>query len=218
MIERKMEEALEHIWTAGKERGMAEREAISEQLRTESTNKVFEEMSRGGLVNLDERMVKLTYAGRKKAELIIRRHRLAERLIYDVLNIRSDKFESNTCQFEYFLPDDITSGICTLLGHPGECPHGKAIPRGKCCKKARKDIKALIAPLSELRPGDVGRVVYTTIKDQDRLGIISGIGILHGTELRVYQKTPTFVLQIGESQIAVDEDMVSGIYVRHKYW
>lgn len=218
MTQCKIEEALEHIWTAGKGRGSAEREAISERLRTESTNMVFEEMSREGLVNLDERMVKLTHAGGKKAELIIRRHRLAERLVYDVLNIRSDKFESNTCQFEYFLPDDIISGICTLLGHPDECPHGKAIPKGKCCKKTRKDIKALIVPLSELRPGDVGRVVYTTIKDQDRLDIISEVGLLHGTELRVHQKTPTFVLQIRESQIALDEDIVKGIYVRHKYW
>ncbi|MFQ5686338.1 MAG: metal-dependent transcriptional regulator [Candidatus Scalindua sp.] len=150
--------------------------------------------------------------------MITRRHRLAERLIYDVLNIRNGTFESNTCQFEYFLPDDIIPCICTLLGHPDECPHGKVIPKGKCCKKARKDIKALIAPLSELRPGDVGRVVYTTIKDQDSLDIISGIGILHGIELRVHQKMPTFVLQIGESKIALDEDMVSGIYVRYKYW
>ncbi|MBS1259098.1 MAG: Iron-dependent repressor IdeR [Candidatus Scalindua arabica] len=216
MIEHRIKEVLEHIWTAGKGRGMAEMEFISEQLRTEFTNKIFEEMNRGGLVNLDERKVKLTHAGGEKAELITRRHRLAERLIYDVLNIRSDKFETNTCQFECFLPDDVISAICTLLGHPRECPHGKAIPMGKCCKKARKDIKALIAPLSELRQGDVGRVVYTTIKDQDSLDMISGIGILHGIELKVHQKTPTFVLQIGESQIALDGDMVSGIYVRCK--
>ncbi|MFQ5686339.1 MAG: hypothetical protein ACE5GV_06730 [Candidatus Scalindua sp.] len=69
MIERKIEQALEHIWTAGKGRGMAEREFISEQLRTEFTNKIFEEMSRGGLVNLDERKVKLTHAGGGKSRV-----------------------------------------------------------------------------------------------------------------------------------------------------
>jgi putative ABC transport system ATP-binding protein len=80
-------------------------------------------------------VIELTERGRKRAEDIIRRHRLAERLFTDSLAMDSEtEIEQQACKFEHILSPEATDKICTFLGHPRTCPHGAPIPRGACCK------------------------------------------------------------------------------------
>ncbi|MDQ6676861.1 MAG: hypothetical protein M3Z09_06145 [Acidobacteriota bacterium] len=89
-----------------------------------------------GLVRVSGWDVQFTEAGEARARSVIRRHRLAERLFTDVLAIRDDAaIESDACTFEHILSPELTDRICTFLGHPETCPHGSAIPRGKCCEE-----------------------------------------------------------------------------------
>lgn len=75
-----------------------------------------------------------TERGRKRAMDIIRRHRLAERLFTQTLNIHDEKeIEEQACKFEHILSPEATDRICTFLGHPETCPHGSPIPPGPCC-------------------------------------------------------------------------------------
>lgn len=217
MTKPRIEEALERVWTAEEEAGMVKTDALNERFGVESANKLLNEMNVEGLIKFDDERISLTHTGRKQAAMIIRRHRLAERLLHDVLEIHNDKFESIACQFEHYIGDDVVSSICTLLGHPNKCPHGKEIPKGDCCLQAKKDIKSIIIPLSDTRAGDSGRVVYIATHFHNRLDRISGIGILPGIELKVHQKLPTFIVQVGESQIALDNDIAKDIYIRRKH-
>jgi DtxR family Mn-dependent transcriptional regulator len=71
-----------------------------------------------------------------RARIVIRRHRLAERLFIDVLSIRDEhEVEESACKFEHILSPEVTDSMCALLGHPTECPHGSPIPPGECCPK-----------------------------------------------------------------------------------
>jgi putative ABC transport system ATP-binding protein len=80
-------------------------------------------------------IVELTDRGRKRAEDIIRRHRLAERLFTDSLAMDSEtEIEQQACKFEHILSPEATDKICKFLGHPRTCPHGAPIPLGACCK------------------------------------------------------------------------------------
>ena len=214
MTEPKIEEMLECLWTVSEGSDEIKIDIINKKFGIKSAHKLLQKMCDDGYVVFDDKRVNLTDAGMKQAALVIRRHRLAERLLHDVLDVSSEDYESTACQFEHFVGDDVVTSICTLLGHPKSCPHGKAIPKGECCTKPPKDANSLIVPLSKMSAGDKGKVVYITTKFHNRLDRISGIGILPGTKINVHQKLPTFVIQVGETQIALDNEIAGDIFVR----
>src|SRR6202050_5212195 len=79
-------------------------------------------------------IVELTARGHQRAAVIIRRHRLAERLFTDSLALDSEtEIEQQACKFEHILSPEATDKICTFLNHPRTCPHGAPIPPGSCC-------------------------------------------------------------------------------------
>jgi putative ABC transport system ATP-binding protein len=79
-------------------------------------------------------VVDFTDRGHRKAEDIIRRHRLAERLFTEALNMQNEtEIEQQACRFEHILSPEATERICSFLGHPRTCPHGAPIPAGSCC-------------------------------------------------------------------------------------
>ena len=81
-------------------------------------------------------VVHFTDRGRKRAEDVIRRHRLAERLFIQTFKVSDEhEVEEQACKFEHILSPEATDSICTFLGHPDACPHGSPIPKGPCCDK-----------------------------------------------------------------------------------
>src|SRR5437016_11357614 len=85
-----------------------------------------------------EKMIIFTEKGRKRAEDIIRRHRLAERLFMQTFRVDDEKeVAEQACRFEHILSPEATDSICSFLGHPRTCPHGSPIPAGQCCITAK---------------------------------------------------------------------------------
>jgi putative ABC transport system ATP-binding protein len=81
-----------------------------------------------------DRMILFTEKGRKRAEDVIRRHRLAERLFVQTFHVQDEhEVAEQACRFEHILSPEATDSICTFLGHPRTCPHGSPIPAGECC-------------------------------------------------------------------------------------
>jgi ABC-type lipoprotein export system ATPase subunit len=86
-----------------------------------------------------EAMIIFTEKGRKRAEDIIRRHRLAEILFTETLRVKDEReVAEQACKFEHILSPEATDSICAFLGHPRTCPHGSPIPAGECCLAAAK--------------------------------------------------------------------------------
>jgi DtxR family Mn-dependent transcriptional regulator len=215
MREPRVEELLEHIWTYEEESsGRADKGMVSQWISADAVEAVLEDMQRQGLIYLYNSLIVLSASGRKEAEQVVRRHRLAERLLKDVLEVGHDVMDSSACEFEHFLSEEVTTSICTLLGHPVRCPHGKLIPPGECCQRARKMLRPLVLPLSELSSGEVGKIAYIATRHHLRLDRLSAMGLLPGTVIRLHQRQPALVIQMGETQIALDEDVATDIYVR----
>ncbi|HZS26650.1 MAG TPA: iron dependent repressor, metal binding and dimerization domain protein [Candidatus Angelobacter sp.] len=85
-----------------------------------------------------DHMIIFTEKGRKRAEDVIRRHRLAERLFTQTFHIHDEKeVAEQACKFEHILSPEATNRICSFLGHPRTCPHGSPIPAGECCIEAK---------------------------------------------------------------------------------
>jgi DtxR family Mn-dependent transcriptional regulator len=207
------EEILELLWTLremGKNR-LDEFLAAAEEREAEP---ILRDMDGEGWVAIREGRVDLLAEGERRAEEIIRRHRLAERLLSEVFELEESHVESSACQFEHILSPKVLDSVCTFLGHPPICPHGKPIPRGPCCARFRKEMEPLVRPLADLKPGEEGRVVFIAPKSRSRLERLSALGLIPGSVVKLAQKHPSFVLEIGETTLALDEEIVREIYVK----
>jgi len=159
-------------------------------------------------------LLKFTPQGRKEAEGAIRRHRLAERLLNDVLETKHNVLEENACKFEHLIYEGIDENICTLLGHPKVCPHGRPIPPGECCRRGKEIGEPIVATLADLNPGQRGRIAYILSHQSPEVQKLIAIGILPGTPIHLIQRYPSYVFEVGNTQYAVDKNIAIGIYVR----
>ena len=181
------------------------------------TDGLLQKMAADGLIAIDGGgMVSLTDVGRTRGTRIVRRHRLAERLLVDVLDLGSEMMEQGACSFEHMVSQEVTDSICTLLGHPTTCPHGKPIPPGACCKRAARGVVPLVLPLADLPCGKEARVLYISTRHHDRLDRLAAMGLLPGVEIRLHQSRPSYVIQIGETTLAIDQSVAKDIFVRQK--
>lgn len=172
------------------------------------------ELTRNKLVLIADERLTLTSAGHDAAKACIRRHRLAERLMTDILHVRKPRVNEPSCAFEHLLHRGLDENICTLLGHPRFCPHNKPIPEGACCIEARKHSSALIARLSELKPDDEAEVAYLQTQDPDTLQQLISIGLLPSAPVKVMQTKPSLVFELGRSQFAIDHKLASHVLMR----
>jgi len=201
------QEILERLW-------MAQEDGKAGLALADPDLEGIDELVEGGWVVRDETGWKLTQAGAPEAALAIRRHRLGERLLADVLRAEDELLEEQACRLEHALFDGLDESICTLLGHPQFCPHGKPIPPGNCCRQMRATVSRLIAPLSEVEPGKGGEVAYIQMGDAGHLQKLMAMGVLPGGKIRLVRNSPSFVFECGYSQFAVDEAIAADIYVR----
>ena len=209
-----IEEMLEYIWILEENNDKAESMRISDKFGNDIAGTYLRIMEENQLINLHDSAIVFTGSGRERAKLIIRRHRIAERLLNDVLEMRGDEFERGACQFEHFVNEEIIASICTLLGHPAICPHGNKIPQGECCLSAKKNLEPVISPLSAMKAGKKVKVVYISTKSHASLDRLTGIGVIPGLELTIHQKFPSMILQYGETQLALDNDIAKNVFVR----
>ncbi|MBF0143203.1 MAG: metal-dependent transcriptional regulator [Magnetococcales bacterium] len=158
-----------------------------------------------GIVRLEGERIVLTPAGMEQARGLVRRHRLAERLIVDVLGMRPEETEKPACEFEHLLAPELVEAICTLLGHPRFCPHGVAIPEGPCCLEAKKQVETTVIPLTQLAKGQEARIVFLNTRDPARLQKLLHIGLVPGTSVTIQQHYPALVVEVGHSQIALEK-------------
>ncbi len=208
------EEVLELIWTAEEENSKLKKEFLFEKFGREKMENTLLELTESKLIKDKDSGIILTKMGQDKARQIIRRHRLAERLLHDVLDASDEVYERGACQFEHFINEDITTSICTLLGHPEVCPHGKLIPPGKCCSHAKQKLQPVLGPLSRLRAGVKAEVVYISSTIQTSIDFLSSVGIVPGLKFTIHHRKPSLVIQFDDTQLALDDEVAINIYVR----
>ena len=213
-IEQQLEELAEEIWALD-ERGVHQRDRIVEgsKLGQDLAGTTLEEMRKREMVRLDEHEVHLSPSGESLARTVVRRHRLAEVLFHQVLAVGEEDTEITACQVEHILSAEVTERICTYLGHPPTCPHGKAIPRGDCCAVFRRDVSPLVQPLSSLSIGSTARIVFIAQALHSRLDRLLTLGIQAGGLIRLQQNHPSVVVQVGETSVALDREICNEIFV-----
>ena len=208
---REKDEYLERLWNM-KEHGENAVSDIKHSMGGAFNPVMLDELADEGLVEMSRNgeKVKMTPSGEKEARKLIRAHRLAERLLHDVLGC---DFEAGACEFEHIVNPELVDSICILLGHPRECPHGMPIPEGECCKRAVKTAESPVKQLTELGVGECGRIVYVNTKDDKTLHKMDGLNIRPGILIKVHQTYPCYVIECEGSSIALDQDIASTIRI-----
>jgi DtxR family Mn-dependent transcriptional regulator len=91
-------------------------------------------MVESGLIVSTGPVLEFTLRGRNEARDLVRRRRLAEVLFTSAMHLSEPEVENVACRMEHIIDPEVTASICSFLGHPRKCPHGKPIPSGNCCE------------------------------------------------------------------------------------
>lgn len=209
----RIDEALELIWVLNED-GHKELNRFKLSSDDPDTASLIETLKQEGLVTILEDKILSTEKGRKIAKGLIRRQRLAERLFTDVFEMPDDTALNDACKVEHILSEELTESVCTFLGHPPTCPHGKPIPRAECCKKFRIDVPPVVTRLTEFEVGTAGKITFIVPSDPSRISKLNSLGITAGSTIKFLQKTPSCVLQIDETTVAIDPEIAKEIYIK----
>ena len=208
----KAEEILEALWIESEEkgRGFAELDGMV----IEASDAAYHELASQALIEIKGGRLYFRPEGREEGRKTIRRHRLAERLMMDVLNIRGESGDVKACQFEHLLNEGVDVKVCTMLNHPATCPHGKPIPPGDCCEEARRSGDLGVVPLTELKSGEEGDIAYIQTEDGKKMQKLMAMGVLPGNRILLMQAFPSYIFRVGFSEFAIDSAMAREIFVR----
>lgn len=208
-----IDELLELIWNM-RENGAYEITDLQNKLSDPEARDILSYMEQEGLFAQDGNKVYLKEKGEEKAREIIRRHRLTERLLMEIFELSEEEAEKEACKLEHILSPEVTDSVCAFLGHPPVCPHGKPIPPGECCRAIEKNVKPLVMPLVDLDAGRKGRIVFISSRFPARLDRLSALGVVPGSIIKVRQTKPSPIIQVGETTVAVDAEIIQDIYVK----
>ena len=211
-LSEKAEEILEALWIAVEEKGLRCLDIDSTGVAADDP--AYAELLQRAFVEVDGSSISLRPEGKEEGRQTVRRHRLAERLMMDVLNIRGEDGDRKACQFEHLLNEGVDTKICTMLNHPTTCPHGKQIPRGDCCIEAERQGDIGVVPLTELKSNQEGEIAYIQTEDSKKMQKLMAMGVLPGNRILLMQTFPTYIFRVGFSEFAIDTRMAREIFVR----
>ena len=196
-LSEKAEEILERLWTDNANGGVVH-ESLHD-LKLDKDHITLKELQEEDLIDLGDETVSLTMKGLDEARKVVRRHRLAERLLMDVLDTDPGSVEDAACRFEHVLRSGVEENVCTLLGHPKVCPHGSPIPPGRCCKEDLDEANRVVYPLAEMEAGQGGRIMYIHTHGESSIKKLMAMGVLPGFDVSLIQRYPSYVFRVGQT-------------------
>jgi DtxR family Mn-dependent transcriptional regulator len=154
---------------------------------------------------------RLSRKGLEVAVRVMRRHRLAERLLTDVLGMPWDEVHAEACRLEHAISARVEERLLVLLGDPQTCPHGMPIPPADLTEPVREGV-----PLAQLAAGESAAVVEVTEELSEMLRYLGQIGVRPGAEVTVVEKAPLggpVTIAVGEVRSAISLELARTIAV-----
>jgi DtxR family Mn-dependent transcriptional regulator len=154
---------------------LVERLGLSAPAVSETVNRLVDH---GYAELLDDRTLRLTDKGREVATSIVRRHRLAERLLVDIIGLEWEKVHKEADRWEHAISAEVEEKLVQLLGDPATCPHGNPIPGS-----AHKVEGPTSVPLTQLQPGPVivRRISEKVEIDDEAIAFLAGAELIPGS-------------------------------------
>jgi DtxR family Mn-dependent transcriptional regulator len=154
--------------------------------------------------------VELTAEGRRSAVAAIRRHRIVERFLADMLGYAWNEADRLAGSFEHDLPQEVEDRIFVALDRPATCPHGFPIPALEASEIPR------MPPLYALEPGDVATVAVPGSTDPEVVAFLDTLGLRPGVRVEVKEKHPfdgPLILRVGGKDRTLGSAVANQVYV-----
>jgi len=167
--------------------------------------------SRALVTRASDGAVVLTAEGRRVALDVVRRHRIAERFLVDVLGFDIGEVHEDACRLEHALSARVLAALEEYLDNPDVCPHGYPIPAsdGSIATVHGK-------PLSDLAQGERATVLQIAEDDEAVLSYLTGLGLLPGAEVEVLETAPfggPLVVEVGDAHPALAREIAAYVLV-----
>ena len=170
-----------------------------------------------GLLRIEGgRALELTAAGRAVATSVMRKHRLAELLLTEVIGLEWEQVHIEACRWEHVISDAVEARLVALLGDPLACPHGNAIPRPDGSSPSRVPVQTLA---SAARQGCSGAVVAHISEklqvDVPVMRFLRESGLQPGARADLRVDRGEVLALVGRRTVHVPDDAAEGVYVSH---
>ncbi|MHB8220848.1 MAG: metal-dependent transcriptional regulator [Acidimicrobiales bacterium] len=182
-------------------------------LSAPSVSEMLDRLETDGYLHRDGRVIGLTTKGSAMAMKVVRKHRLAERLLVDVIGLEWHKVHREAGRWEHVISDDVEARLVVLLGDPSTCPHGNPIPGS-----ASPGSTAGQVPLADAAAGSTVRLERISEQvelDMTALVYLDEHGFVPGATARVSSRGPdgTLLLELDDSTVAFGPDLCARLYV-----
>lgn len=209
-----LEEYLEAIYKLS-ERGDVRPTQLAEALGVSgpTVTATLRRLLGAGLIERPGGGVALTPAGREQALSILRRHRLSERFLADVLGLPWDVVHEEACRLEHALSPLVQKALEEYMDNPEVCPHGYPIPRSDL-SIAKLDGN----PLAEHAAGERVEVLRVAEDDESLLTYLSSLGLFPGVVVAIDEVSPfegPFLLTVRRNTFALGRDIAGKVIVKH---
>jgi DtxR family transcriptional regulator, Mn-dependent transcriptional regulator len=213
-----LEQYLETIHSLGEEEVPAIQARLVERLghSPQAVSEMIHRLSNEGYLTLSGRGLELTEKGRAFAERVVRKHRLAERFLVDVVGLPWPDAHKEADRWEHVISDEVEERFDDILGHPTTCPHGNPIP-GRVGDPAPQVAMTAIAEGARIT---LARITEQVEVDYQALVYLSEHGLVPGTKARVRSRAPdgTLTLELdddpaGPHTVAIGPQMGRQLFV-----
>jgi DtxR family Mn-dependent transcriptional regulator len=178
-----------------------------------SAGEMLKRLESEGLIERGERKeALLTKSGRARAERVVRKHRIIERLLTDFMGYSAAEAHVHADELGDTFTDDMVERIAARLGDPERCPHGWPVDPDVEQAENRE-----LAPLSDLAPGTRATIVRLAEHDGELLHWFYDQGLEPGRELRVEtaaEAAGAMTVRLNGDERSIDERAASGLFVR----
>jgi DtxR family transcriptional regulator, Mn-dependent transcriptional regulator len=178
-----------------------------------SAGEMLKRLERDGLIERGEhKEALLTAAGRKRAERVVRKHRIIERLLTDFMGYTAAEAHVHADELGDTFSDEMVERIDERLGHPDRCPHGWPVD-----PDVEQDENQHLAPLSELEAGARATIVRLAEHDGDLLHWFYDEGLVPGREIEVREAQPAagqLTVRLNGTERAIGDKAAAGLFVR----
>ena len=179
-------------------------------------------MQRDGLLVVsDDRHLELTDLGRDRATAVMRKHRLAERLLLDVIGLDWQDVHVEACRWEHVMSEQVEQRLVALLGHPRTSPYGNPIPGldhlGESADPVIETHRDLIgADVAAGRGGrfEVRRIIEIVQNQPTVMDRLHRAGVIPGAVLEFGVRGDAMVVGDGTVTTELSPDIAHGIHVR----
>lgn len=187
-----------------------------------SVSEMLDRLAADGYLNRSGRRIALTSEGRKLADSVIRKHRLAERLLVDVIGLPWHKAHLEAGRWEHVISDEVEQRLIELLGNPSTCPHGNPIPAADSAgteraesSRAAREGQTCLAEVAQGGTVRLERITEEVELDMATLKYLDDHGFIPGRSARVSERSPdgTISLEVEGQTVALGAAICQQLFV-----